>query len=79
MRGYISVFKMRLRMELQYRGAMIGGILCQMFFGIVLVALYNALYEGEPQSVPIENIATYVWLQQAFFQDAVGNGPGSSG
>jgi ABC-2 type transport system permease protein len=55
-------------MELQYRGAMIGGILCQMFFGIVLVALYNALYEGKPQSVPIENVATYVWLQQAFFR-----------
>jgi ABC-2 type transport system permease protein len=75
MRGYISVFKMRLRMELQYRGAMIGGILCQMFFGIVLVALYNALYEGKPQSVPIENIATYVWLQQAFFRMLLATDP----
>ncbi|WP_029323885.1 ABC transporter permease [Butyrivibrio sp. AE3004] len=68
MKSYVSVFKMRLRMELQYRGAMIGGILCQMFFGLVLVALYRALYEGNPQSVPIENVATYVWLQQGFFR-----------
>ena len=66
--SYLTVFKMRLRMELQYRGAMIGGIFCQMFFGIVLVALYRALYAGKTQSVPIENIATYVWLQQAFFR-----------
>ncbi|WP_026523888.1 ABC transporter permease [Butyrivibrio sp. MB2005] len=68
MRAYLSVFKMRLRMELQYRGAMIGGILCQMFFGLILVALYRALYAGKPQSVPIESVATYVWLQQAFFR-----------
>ena len=68
MRGYLSVFKMRLRMELQYRGAMIGGILCQIFFGIILVALYRALYEGKPQSIPFESVATYVWLQQAFFR-----------
>ncbi len=66
--SYFTVFKMRLRMELQYRGAMIGGILCQMFFGLILIALYRALYEGKPQSVPVENIATYVWLQQAFFR-----------
>lgn len=66
--SYFTVFKMRLRMELQYRGAMIGGIICQMFFGLILVALYRALYEGNPQSLPIENVATYVWLQQAFFR-----------
>ncbi len=66
--SYFTVFKMRLRMELQYRGAMIGGIACQMFFGLVLVALYRALYAGKPQSLPIESVATYVWLQQAFFR-----------
>jgi ABC-2 type transport system permease protein len=66
--SYFTVFKMRLRMELQYRGAMIGGILCQMFFGLILVALYRALYDSKPQSLPIESVATYVWLQQAFFR-----------
>ena len=68
MRAYLSVFRMRLKMELQYRGAMLGGIICQMFFGIVLVALYNALYESKAQVMPIEQVSTYVWLQQAFFR-----------
>ncbi len=66
--SYFTVFKMRLRMELQYRGAMIGGIVCQMFFGLILVALYRALYDSKPQTLPIESVATYVWLQQAFFR-----------
>ncbi len=68
MRAYFSAFRMRLRLETQYRGAMIGGILCQMFFGLVLVALYRALYAGRPQAMPIEHVTTYVWLQQAFFR-----------
>ena len=68
MKAYLSVFRMRWKMELQYRGAVIGGMLCQMFFGLVLVALYRALYAGKPQSMPIESVATYVWLQQAFFR-----------
>ena len=68
MKAYLSVFKMRNRMELQYRGAMIGGILCQMFFGLVLVALYRALYAGKPQAIPIGHVTTYVWLQQTFFR-----------
>jgi len=75
MRAYVSVFRMRLKMELQYRGAMIGGIVCQMFFGIVLVALYHALYESKAQAMPIEQVSTYVWLQQAFFRMMVATDP----
>lgn len=62
-------------MELQYRGAVIGGILCQMFFGLVLVALYRALYASKPQTMPIEHVASYVWLQQAFFRMLVASDP----
>ena len=68
MKAYLSVFRMRWRMELQYRGAVVGGVLCQMFFGLILVALYRALYQSKPQAMPIEAVATYVWLQQAFFR-----------
>ncbi len=75
MRAYFSVFRMRLKMELQYRGAMIGGILCQVFFGLVLVALYRALYESSPQDLPIESVVTYVWLQQAFFRMLLATDP----
>ena len=75
MRAYLSVFRMRLKMETQYRGAMIGGIVCQMFFGIVLVALYRALFASKAQAMPIEQVTTYVWLQQAFFRMMVATDP----
>ena len=68
MSAYISAFRMRWKMELQYRGAVIGGVICQIFFGLILVALYRALYAGNPQPQPFEAVAAYVWLQQAFFR-----------
>ena len=68
MKAYISAFRMRWKMEMQYRGAVVGGVVCQVFFGLILVALYRALYAGKPQRTPIESVATYVWLQQAFFR-----------
>lgn len=68
MKAYLAIFRMRLKMETQYRGAVLGGILCQVFFGMILVALYRALYAGKPQSMPLSAIVTYVWLQQAFFR-----------
>ncbi|MBQ7455755.1 MAG: ABC-2 family transporter protein [Clostridia bacterium] len=68
MSAYLSVFRMRWKMELQYRGAVIGGVLCQVFFGLVLVSLYRALYAGKPQSLPLSSVVSYVWLQQAFFR-----------
>ena len=68
MKKYFSIFLMRLKMETQYRGAALGGILCQMFFGLVYIALYRAFYAGKPQDFPVTSIVTYVWLQQAFFR-----------
>ena len=68
MKAYVSVFRMRWKMELQYRGAMIGGVICQIFFGLIYVSLYHALYEGKPQTIPLETVSTYVWLQQGFFR-----------
>ena len=68
MKAYLSVFRMRLRMETHYRGAVMGGIVCQIFFGLILIAVYRALYAGKPQGFPLSHITTYVWLQQAFFR-----------
>ena len=59
---------MRWKMELQYRGAVVGGLICQILFGLIYVGLYNALYHSKPQAMPIETVSTYVWLQQAFFR-----------
>lgn len=68
MKAYLSVFRMRWRMELQYRGAVVGGIVCQVFFGLILIALYRALYQTKPQPMSLASVTTYVWLQQAFFR-----------
>ncbi|MBR6028085.1 MAG: ABC-2 family transporter protein [Clostridia bacterium] len=68
MRAYAAAFSMRLKMELQYRAAALGGILCQIFFGLVLIALYRALYASRPQTLPIGSVVTYVWINQAFFR-----------
>lgn len=68
MKALISVFRLRLREELQYRGAVIGGVLCQTFFGLILISVYRALYETRPQTLPLQDVVTYVWLQQAFFR-----------
>ena len=75
MRAYLSVFRLRRRLETQYRGAVLGGVICQMFFGIILIAIYRALYAGKPQDYPFSRIASYVWLQQAFFRMLVASDP----
>ena len=62
-------------METQYRGAVLGGLVCQVFFGIILVAIYRALYAGKPQPIPLGHITTYVWLQQGFFRMLLASDP----
>ena len=75
MRSYLSAFRLRRKMERQYRGAMIGGIICQVVFGLILIALYRALYAGKPQALPLDHVVTYVWLQQAFFRMLLASDP----
>lgn len=67
MRPYLSAFRIRAQLELQYRGAALGGIVTQAFFGLVLVFLYQTLYaDGDAQR--LGETITYVWLQQSFFR-----------
>ena len=75
MKAYLSIFRMRRRMETQYRGAVLGGLACQVFFGLILIAIYRAMYAGKPQEMPLSHITTYVWLQQAFFRMLLANDP----
>ena len=75
MRAYLSAFRMRRRLEFQYRGAVLGGVVCQVFFGLILIAIYRALYAGKPQTMPLSQITSYVWLQQAFFRMLLASDP----
>lgn len=64
---YISVFRLRAQLETQYRAAALGGLVTQAFFGLVLICLYTALFDGnDPQM--LKQTVTYVWLQQMFFR-----------
>ena len=63
---YLAVLRLRARMETQYRAAALGGLLTQVFFGLLLTALYRALHAPDDPALP--GVITYVWLQQAFFR-----------
>jgi ABC-2 type transport system permease protein len=73
LKPYLTAFKLRALLELQYRGAALGGLVTQIAFGLALIFLYQALYaSGGDTSVPFPQIVTYVWLQQAFFRALIG-------
>ena len=79
LRPYFTAFKLRALLETQYRGAALGGIITQMAFGLAFIFLYQALYaSGGDTSVPFSQVATYVWLQQAFFRALLGSDPALS-
>ena len=64
---HLTVFRLRALLETQYRGAALGGIVTQAFFGLVFVFLYTALYDGaDPQA--LRDTITYVWIQQMLFR-----------
>ncbi|MBE5795924.1 MAG: hypothetical protein E7327_00920 [Clostridiales bacterium] len=66
-RPYLTVFRLRALMETQYRAAALGGLVTQVFFGLVYICLYTVLYGGgDPQA--LRDTITYVWIQQMFFR-----------
>ena len=67
MKKYLSFFRLRFVMGLQYRSAALAGIVTQFFWGAMNVLMYHAFYESDPSAFPmsLEATVTYVWLQQA--------------
>lgn len=66
-RPYAAVIRARFRMLLQYRAAAIAGVWTQIFFGLVLIMIYEAFYGSSPGVRPMSfaQLASYVWLGQA--------------
>lgn len=64
-----AVTKARFRTLLQYRGAAFGGIITQLFFGLVNLMVFQALFHSGPEGQPmnLSEVITYLWLNQAFF------------
>jgi ABC-2 type transport system permease protein len=67
LRPYRSFFAARFRMLLQYRGAAFGGMVTQVFFGLILVMVYEAFYASSdlPQPMSFAEVRSYIWLGQA--------------
>lgn len=68
MKKYLSFFRLRFSMGLQYRTAALAGIITQFFWGFMSIMMYEAFYRSDPTAFPMSFAATssYIWLQQAF-------------
>lgn len=67
MKKYLSFFRLRFTMGLQYRAAALGGLVCQFFWGAMAILAFKAFYETDPAAFPmsLQATASYLWLQQA--------------
>ncbi|MGN0141831.1 MAG: ABC transporter permease [Roseburia sp.] len=68
LKKYLSFFRLRFTMGLQYRAAALAGIATQFVWGAMEVLAFLAFYEAEPENFPMSFSATvsYIWMQQAF-------------
>ncbi len=68
MNGYRAIVSARFRTLLQYRAAAVAGMVTQLFWGLILVMVFEAFFRSTTASQPMqmEEVATYIWLGQAF-------------
>jgi ABC-2 type transport system permease protein len=67
LRPYRAILRARFEMLLQYRAAALAGLWTQIFFGLVLLMIYEAFYRSTtaPQPMTFPEVVSYVWLGQA--------------
>ena len=68
MRKYLSFFRLRFVMGLQYRAAALAGIVTQFAWGFLEILAFKAFYESDAAAFPMElsAMSSYIWMQQAF-------------
>ncbi len=68
MKKYLSFFRLRFIMGLQYRISALAGVSTQFAWGFMEIFAFKAFYETSPECFPMTFAATasYIWLQQAF-------------
>lgn len=64
---FLANLKLNVKKGLQYRKSAISGFFTQMFFGFMQIALYKAFLSQGGSEFTIEQMASYIWLQQVFF------------
>lgn len=65
--SYLGIFKMQFKSEMQYRAKAFSGIITQFFWGIMYIYLYRAFMRGGIDGFSLAQMATYIWLGQAFY------------
>lgn len=68
MRKYLSFFRLRFILGLQYRAAALAGIATQFAWGFLEILVFQAFYKADAKAFPMSFSATvsYIWMQQAF-------------
>lgn len=68
MKKYLSFFRLRFAMGLQYRIAALAGVVTQFAWGFMEIMVFRAFYQADAAAFPMSFSATasYIWLQQAF-------------
>jgi ABC-2 type transport system permease protein len=69
LKQYLSFFKLKFTIGLQYRAAALAGLSTQLFFGLVFIFIYSSFYKSGTASagMTLSELITYLWLNQAFF------------
>lgn len=67
MSAYVSTFRARGRVLLQYREAALAGVFTQLFWGGIRIMIYEAFYRSSTTAQPMSypQTVTYLWLIQA--------------
>ncbi|MGH7782147.1 MAG: ABC transporter permease [Candidatus Binataceae bacterium] len=67
-RPYLTVFRMRFALMLQYRAAALAGFGTQLWWGFIKVMVFAAFFRSTltHQPMNLAQAVTYVWLGQAF-------------
>ncbi|MDE7327333.1 MAG: ABC-2 family transporter protein [Lachnospiraceae bacterium] len=68
MKKYLSFFRLRFLMGVQYRAAALAGIVTQFAWGFMEIMIFSAFYRADATAFPMSLSATasYIWMQQAF-------------
>ncbi|MDE7312649.1 MAG: ABC transporter permease [Eubacterium sp.] len=69
MKKYLSFFRVRFHVGLQYRTATIGAVVTQLPWGLMECLAFRTFQEADPLAFPMEfsAVVAYMWLKEAFF------------
>jgi len=70
MKAYLSIFKLRLAVQLQYRATALAAFITNFFFGVVRVMVFQVFYASTSavQPLTLTQAVTYTWLTQVTFR-----------